>query len=201
MQRLTYKIFILLFMLFGFEQTYAGNLKFETTAEGIIDALTIPKAEHKIKTRSIKEDSDRKTRGIKIVEEWQGQIVEKTIIVSEKTPVHGINLKIEFDVNSYRIRPESFKLLNELGKALTSEKLKEKDLIVKGHTDSDGEEAYNLKLSLNRALAVKLYLTSNFLISSSQLKIAGYGETTPLVPNNTKKNKQINRRVEIATMQ
>ena len=83
---------------------------------------------------------------------------------------------------------------------MTSEKLKEKDIIVKGHTDSDGEEAYNLKLSLNRALAVKLYLTSNFFISSSQLKVAGYGEATPLVPNNTKKNKQVNRRVEIATM-
>ena len=50
------------------------------------------------------------------------------IIVSEKTPVHGVNLKIEFNVDSYSIRPESFNLLNELGKALTSEKLKEKDI-------------------------------------------------------------------------
>jgi len=195
------KVFIILFMLLTFEQTYAGDLKFETTAEGIIDALTIPKADQKIKTRSLKEGSDRKARGIKIVEERQGQIVEKTIVVFEKAPAHGVNLKIEFDVDSYSIRLESFKLLNELGKALTSEKLKEKGVIVKGHTDSDGEEAYNLKLSLNRALAVKLYLTSNFLISSSQLKVAGYGEGIPLVPNNTEKNKQINRRVEIATMQ
>ena len=130
----------------------------------------------------------------------EGKIIKKTLTIPEKQASQGVNLKIEFDVNSYSIRPESFKLLNELGKALTSEKLKEKDIIVKGHTDSDGEEAYNLKLSLNRALAVKLYLTSNFFISSSQLKVAGYGEATPLVPNNTKKNKQVNRRVEIATM-
>ena len=192
-----YKIFILLIMIFTFEQTYAGDLKFETTAEGIIDALTIPKADHKINTRSLKEGSYRKTRGIKIVEIRQGQIVEKMIVVSEKTPFHRVNLKIEFDVDSYSIRPESFKLLKELGKALTSEKLKEKDVIVKGHTDSDGEEAYNLKLSLNRANAVRRHLTVNFPIAASRLKVVGYGESMALVPNNNEPNKQINRRVEI----
>ena len=193
-------VIIMLFSLFIIQQSPAGDLNFETTAEGITNALTKPKAEQTIKTRSLKGFTETKTRFIKVVKKEQGKIIKKTLTIPEKQASQGVNLKIEFDVNSYSIRPESFKLLNELGKALTSEKLKEKDIIVKGHTDSDGEEAYNLKLSLNRALAVKLYLTSNFFISSSQLKVAGYGEATPLVPNNTKKNKQVNRRVEIATM-
>lgn len=196
-----YKFFVVLFILFTFEHGYAEELKFETTTEGIIDALTIPKADQKVKTRSLKEGSGTKTRGIKILEKRQGQIVEKTIIVSEDQPNQGVNLKIEFDFDSYRIRRESFKLLNELGKALTSEKLNEKDVIVKGHTDSDGEDAYNLKLSLNRANAVKQYLTVNFPITASRLKVVGYGESMSLVPNNSETNKQINRRVEIEAVE
>lgn len=192
-----YKIFIALFVLFTVEHAYAEDLKFETTAEGIIDALTIPKAEQTIKTRSLKGLGDPKTRGLKIVEEEQGQIVEKTVMVSGNQPTRGVNLKIEFDVDSFSIRPGSFKLLNELGKALTSEKLNEKDVIVKGHTDSDGEDAYNLGLSLNRANAVRQYLTLNFSISATRLKVVGYGEAMPLVSNTSETNKQINRRVEI----
>ncbi len=192
-----YKIFIALFVLFTVEHAYAEDLKFETTAEGIIDALTIPKAEQTIKTRSLKGLGDPKTRGLKIVEEEQGQIVEKTVMVSGNQPTRGVNLKIEFDVDSFSIRPGSFKLLNELGKTLTSEKLNEKDVIVKGHTDSDGEDAYNLGLSLNRANAVRQYLTLNFSISATRLKVVGYGEAMPLVSNTSETNKQINRRVEI----
>jgi len=90
--------------------------------------------------------------------------------------------------------------LNELGQALTSEKLKGIPVSINGHTDSDGKDAYNLKLSLNRAFAVKSYLTSNYSISPSLLKVVGYGEGLPLVPNNSQANKQINRRVEIVTL-
>jgi outer membrane protein OmpA-like peptidoglycan-associated protein len=192
------KFIILLLSLFVFQNAYAGDLNFETTAEGITKALTKPKTEQTIKTRGLKEFSDTKTRSIKVVGKEQGKIVEKTITVSENQPIQGVNLKIEFDVNSYTVRSDSLSLLDELGKALTGDKLKEKHLVIKGHTDSDGDNPYNLKLSLNRALAVKSYLTSNFSISSTQLKVFGYGEGVPLVPNTNKINKQINRRVEIS---
>jgi outer membrane protein OmpA-like peptidoglycan-associated protein len=193
-------IIIILFSLFIIQQSYSGELNFETTAEGITNALTNPKTEHKIKTRSIKGTSAIKTRSIRIVSREQGKIVEKTISIPESQVSQGVNLKIEFDFDSYNIRPESFGLLNELGKALTSEKLKEEPIVIKGHTDSEGYDAYNLELSLNRGLAVKSYLISSFPTSPSLLKVVGYGEAMPLVPNNNESNKQINRRVEINTI-
>lgn len=194
------KIIILFSCLFFiFNYTFANDLNFETTAEGITDALTKQKAEQKIKTRSLK-GNVTKTRSIKVVSKEQGKIVGKTIIVPERPPNQGVNLRVEFDSDSYSIRPESFSLLNELGKALTSDKLLGKIIVIKGHTDSDGDDTYNLELSLNRGLAVKTYLASNFSIPPSLLKVFGYGEAMPLVPNINATNKQINRRVEITTI-
>lgn len=187
-------------LFLSFTHAYPKDFNFESTAEGITDALVKPKAEKKVKLRGIRRANIIKTRSIKVVEKEQGKTVEKTITVSEDQPIQGVNLKIEFDVDSCSIRPESFELLSELGKALTSHKLKGKPMVIKGHTDSDGNDTYNLELSLNRGIAVKAYLVSNFSIPPSLLKVTGYGEAMPLVSNNNAANKQINRRVEIITI-
>ncbi len=78
----------------------------------------------------------------------------------------SINLKIEFDVNSYAIRSGSLTLLDELGVALVSPQLRERTFIVGGHTDADGTDEANLQLSLNRARAVKGYLQNNHHIEA-----------------------------------
>lgn len=197
MKKLIILGFLLLFP-FTFLISRAEDLNFETTKEGIIDALTNPEAKPRAKTRTINGFEITKTRGIRIVTEKNGGIVEETIKLSEKKPKQGVNLKIKFDFDSYAIRPESFALIDELGKALIDEKLKGQDIVIKGHTDSTGAETYNLKLSLNRALAVKMYLTENFPIRAFRLKVVGYGESLPLVSNSNEANRQINRRVEIA---
>ncbi len=121
--------------------------------------------------------------------------MKKALTRSEKGG--NIYLNIEFDFNSARIRKNSNHLLNELGQALLSLKAKGKKVIIKGHTDSDGKAAYNMKLSLRRARAVKSYLSKKFNLGSYKMQVKGYGETRPLVPNKTKKNRQMNRRVEI----
>lgn len=190
-------IFVLLSAVFLFAQAHAGEYGFETTSEGIADALTRPAPEQQIRTRSLTRSFTPGTRAIKVVMKDQGQTMEETVIVSEGPGPQSVNLKIEFDSNSYAIRPDSFRLLGELGKALTSDRIKGKTLILKGHTDSDGEDAYNLTLSLNRALAVQSYLVGNFAIESDRLRVVGYGEALPLVPNTTAGNKQLNRRVEV----
>jgi OOP family OmpA-OmpF porin len=133
-----------------------------------------------------------------IVSKEDGKIVEKTILISERNSVRSANIRVEFDFDAYTIRSYSFALLNELGKALTSERLRGVAVRLRGHTDSDGDIAYNLDLSLKRAFAVKKYLTDNFYISPSLVKVEGYGEGLPLVPNTSELNKQVNRRVEIA---
>ena len=66
---------------------------------------------------------------------------------------------------------------------------------VEGHTDSDGNDRYNLKLSQLRAESVVAYLTGRG-VEIQRLDPVGFGETRPLVDNTTAENKQLNRRVE-----
>ena len=176
---------------------HAEDYNFATSKEGIIDALTNPKTETRAKTRSIDGARTTKTRGMRIVRDKNGEIVADTIYLSEEKPDPGVNLKIKFDFDSHRIRPESYPLIDELGRALTDDRLKEKDIVLNGHTDSTGADTYNLELSLKRALAVKTYLIENYSIASLRLQVVGYGESLPLVSNSSEANKQINRRVEI----
>lgn len=110
----------------------------------------------------------------------------------------SINLAVQFDSDSSQIKPESYDLLNELGKALISDRLKDKRILIAGHTDSDASPEYNLKLSKERADAVKKYLTDNFPIPPARIGTTGFGEEQPLVPNTTKYNKLLNRRVQVS---
>jgi len=138
-----------------------------------------------------------KTRSIKVLKKEKGVEVWETVKAPEKRTGGFVNLKIQFDVNSYTIRPASYKILDELGKALSDPRLREKIITINGHTDSDGKEKYNVRLSLNRAGAVKQYLIDQHGVSLDRLKVVGYGESVPLKPNTSKENKQLNRRVEI----
>ncbi len=104
---------------------------------------------------------------------------------------------IKFDVNKSDIKSESMGFLNELVKWL-----KENPAIkleIGGHTDSDGDDASNLKLSQIRADAVKTQLTS-MGIDASRLTAKGYGESKPLSDNATVEGKANNRRVEFTKM-
>jgi len=67
---------------------------------------------------------------------------------------------------------------------------------LEGHTDSDGKDVANMKLSENRAAAVVKYLVDNG-IATSRLSSKGFGETMPIDSNKTKVGKANNRRVEV----
>jgi OmpA-OmpF porin, OOP family len=69
-------------------------------------------------------------------------------------------------------------------------------IIAVGHTDSDGSDAYNQKLSVARSEAVKSYLTSNG-VERNRVYTEGKGEKQPVADNKTKEGKAKNRRVEI----
>jgi OOP family OmpA-OmpF porin len=78
-------------------------------------------------------------------------------------------------------------------------KLKNMELevaIAVGHADSTGPEAYNQKLSVRRAEAVKAYLVSNG-VEKNRIYTEGKGETQPAVDNNSKQNRAKNRRVVV----
>lgn len=76
------------------------------------------------------------------------------------------------------------------------QKYPDTDILVEGHTDSDGSDSYNQTLSERRAQAVADYVTS-LGVTASRFKTAGYGESQPVASNDTTTGKQANRRVEI----
>lgn len=73
------------------------------------------------------------------------------------------------------------------------------NIIIYGHTDSTGDEAYNMNLSVDRAQSVKSYLSSRGL-SSSRFEIVGMGESQPMDTNETASGRANNRRVEFAIL-
>ncbi|MEZ4787029.1 MAG: OmpA family protein [Flavobacterium haoranii] len=73
------------------------------------------------------------------------------------------------------------------------------NIIIYGHTDSSGNEGYNMNLSVARAESVKVYLASKGL-SNSRFDIVGMGETEPIDSNETVSGRANNRRVEFAIM-
>ena len=70
------------------------------------------------------------------------------------------------------------------------------NLNISGHTDSDGKEEFNLRLSQARADAIKKYLVDAFSIDESRVNAIGYGSAKPVTHELTNEHKQLNRRVE-----
>lgn len=101
---------------------------------------------------------------------------------------------IEFEFDSAKLTEASKGTLNEIATILKDNPTWG-SLTVKGNTDNIGPEAYNQKLSEQRANAVKDYLVSQG-ISESMLSAVGYGETKPIASNDTPEGRQENRRVD-----
>lgn len=110
---------------------------------------------------------------------------------------NSLKLRVEFDVDSARIREGSHGVLNELAKALKSDALRGRRVVIAGHCDSDASLEYNQKLSERRSEAVKAYLVERGGVATETMRTEGFGKTRPLVPNTSQANKQRNRRVEV----
>jgi|GEM_PF-1025634 len=105
-----------------------------------------------------------------------------------------ISYGILFDVNSDKLKPESYSTLKVISDILKEDPALK--LQVVGHTDSDGDDVSNLDLSKRRAASVKNELVSKFGADASRLETDGKGESEPVTDNNTSVNKAKNRRVE-----
>ena len=101
---------------------------------------------------------------------------------------------LEFEYDKAIILKESFGDLESLTNILlVREELK---ISLEGHTDSDGTEEYNMRLSKDRVEAVKDFLIANG-ISASRIKTSYYGESRPIADNSTDEGKAQNRRVNM----
>lgn len=111
------------------------------------------------------------------------------IVTDGKFISHGIL----FDVNKSTIKPESMGALNEIVKLMKEHS--DLKFEIDGHTDSDGKADANLKLSQDRADAVKAKLTE-IGIDAARLTTKGFGATKPIDKNDNAEGKANNRRVE-----
>ncbi len=102
---------------------------------------------------------------------------------------------ILFGFDSTAIQPAGRENLRTLAGNL--DKYPDTDLLIVGHTDSVGSDAYNQRLSERRASAASAYLASQG-VASGRLSTVGRGETEPVQSNDTEAGRQQNRRVEVA---
>jgi outer membrane protein OmpA-like peptidoglycan-associated protein len=101
---------------------------------------------------------------------------------------------VYFDTGKSTLRPESYKEIDELAEFL----LLKKNMIVEiaGHTDNVGKPEANLRLSQDRADAVRNYLLKKG-VKPDHVQARGYGQTQPISTNDTDAGRQKNRRTEV----
>ena len=101
---------------------------------------------------------------------------------------------INFAVNSAQINPNFYGVLNQIGEVLMQ--YPESRIEIHGHTDSDGSDSYNLKLSQDRAQSVGMYFY-NRGVAQQRISVQGFGESSPVADNASAAGKAKNRRVEV----
>ncbi len=199
----------------GFTGHYENGLA--ATEKDIILAVQNLKAENsslKKELRSLQQENDSLKKAIQKYEntvvtelqkkkEWEAKLqkIEKMFTRDEaQVLLSGNQLIIRlygltFQSGTAVILPEHFMLLTKVMRALRE--FPGKKIIVAGHTDSQGNDSYNLTLSENRAAAVRAYLEANMGLPPDQLESIGYGETHPIASNETPEGRKLNRRIEI----
>lgn len=109
----------------------------------------------------------------------------------------AVSLLIQFDYNSARVRQESEAALQNLAQALVSPSLQAAHFAIEGHTDARGSAAYNLRLSSQRALAVRDYLVA-LGVAADRLSTQGKGFADLALPDQPQS--PLNRRVRIVNL-
>ena len=99
-----------------------------------------------------------------------------------------------YDFNSDRVRGDARHNLVELARSL--DKYPDTDLLIVGHTDAIGSDAYNQDLSERRSESAGRYLESRGV--RTRIQTRGLGEREPVATNDTDAGRQRNRRVEVA---
>ncbi len=102
-------------------------------------------------------------------------------------------LKVEFDTNKYFVKEQYYPIIDAFGKFMNDNP--DLDVVVEGHTDSVGSRQHNLKLSANRAAAVKDAIVARTGVDPSRLQSQGFGPDKPIASNATTDGKSRNRRV------
>ncbi len=110
--------------------------------------------------------------------------------------------EVFFEFGKYDLTPTALEKISVIATIVNDSRALDRKLAVEGHTDSIGDEYYNLNLSTQRAKTVEHELTSNE-VSPERITTVGYGEKYPIAPNtnadgsDNPEGRKKNRRVEI----
>ncbi|PIU83165.1 MAG: hypothetical protein COS68_05310 [Elusimicrobia bacterium CG06_land_8_20_14_3_00_38_11] len=160
----------------------------------------VPDGKYKIKF-SVLDAVGNKTEAepVEIDVSVQKKIIPEVKNISVKEEKRGLVVNLAsavlFDSGKSELKPASYSVMNEVVKLMQD--YPENKILIEGHTDSYGSNAYNKKLSEKRAQAVSNVLVSKYAVDSKRLKVVGYGEEKPLADNKTAVGREQNRRVEI----
>ncbi|MBI5857272.1 MAG: OmpA family protein [Sphingobacteriales bacterium] len=169
--------------------------------EGFFTLENIPAGLNIVKGSASGYSSDEKQ--VDVIADETTENVELTLKTSgkvtfnNKTLQEGDNLvlnNIQFDVNSAVLRPEGKAELEKLAALMKQNNSVE--ILLSGHTSSEGSAALNRELSLKRVRSCKDYLVSKG-IDDGRISIKGFGPDMPVAPNDTEANRAKNRRVEM----
>lgn len=174
-----------------------GPAEVDTDGDGIVDSKDLcPTVPGKVNGCPDK-DTDGVADGDDVCPDVPGILANKgcpEVSTEEKeilyAAIHGVKFESAKDI----ITPESYAILDNVVKVLNDKP--QYKLAIEGHTDSQGDDAFNLDLSKKRAAAVKKYLEGKG-ITASRLTSEGYGETIPVKDNATAEGRAENRRVEL----
>jgi len=120
--------------------------------------------------------------------------IKVAVTEAEKRVITNAVENLQFDFGKSTVSLSSYKTLQDLAKLMV---VKGISLKLSGYTDNVGPDAVNLKISQDRADAVKRFLISRG-VNPAKIEAQGYGKENPLVPNNTADGRLLNRRVEFS---
>jgi outer membrane protein OmpA-like peptidoglycan-associated protein len=103
---------------------------------------------------------------------------------------------VNFETNKATLKPMAREKLSKLSGVLLGFPGEYK-LEIEGHTDSTGSDAYNQMLSQSRAESVRNFLVEQGIPTARIPATQGFGRTRPIAPNDTRANREKNRRVDI----
>lgn len=110
----------------------------------------------------------------------------------------SLAMRIQFKLNSSVLTAEAKSSLDTIATVLNNDIMIDKVVMLEGHADATGSDAYNLELSVRRARAVKTYLVDEHQIEDWRLPFTGKGEAEPYDPSSPAS--AINRRVEFTNI-
>ena len=101
---------------------------------------------------------------------------------------------LNFDSGSSEIQPKNFGLLTKLQQVIREFP---GTITISGHTDGEGNDALNMKLSEQRSEAVHQYLAANMNLATNRVRAVGRGESEPIATNDTEEGRLQNRRIDV----